>query len=36
LKTPRGYFNTALGLEKVDEKEWVGGPSFTISVGFHF
>jgi len=36
LKTPRGYFNTARGFEKVDEKEWVGGPTFSISAGFHF
>jgi len=36
LKTPRGYFNTEREFEKVEEKEWVGGPTFSISAGFHF
>jgi hypothetical protein len=36
LKTPRGYLSTERNFEKVEEKEWVSGPVFSISAGFHF
>jgi len=34
LETPRGYSDPEREFTGVDEKEWVGGPSFALGIGF--